>query len=93
MLKTTRHKIEMQYENTDNIKSKIESCQYLKQQFHGNRVSRYLIDYKGYPIEIRVMPAKAINTQTEITVAIQPTSLIPRRLIRVNKMMIPALIR
>lgn len=58
MLKTTRHKIEMQYENTDNIKSKIEACQYLKQQFHGNRVSRYLIDYKGYPIEIRVMPEK-----------------------------------
>lgn len=55
-----RYKEEIALESTEEIKTKIEACQYLKQQFHGNRVSRYIIEYKGYPIDLRLMSEKLV---------------------------------
>ena len=44
----------------DDCKKYTEQLDCIKQKFYGNRVNRYIVEYRENPIEIRLTPTRAI---------------------------------
>ena len=56
----TGFRCEIELTDNNDIKNKIENSPYLKKTFQGNKITRYIAEYEGYAIDIRLLTQKMV---------------------------------
>ena len=55
-----QYRYELALSNPGEFKQKVERSGYVAQKFQGNRVTRFIVKFDDYPIDVRILSKKAV---------------------------------